>query len=151
MRGHGLSRRAALAGGVSCAGTAVVPPFAQAKAADDAITLVTRLTGKVPTPSPRVRLAMPKTFPNGYTVPLALAVDSPMTEADFVASVHILAPQNPVIDVATFHFAAGRSQARVATRIRLAKPQFVVAVAELGDGKLLMAKTWVDVASDGCK
>ena len=40
--------------------------------------------------------------------------------------------------------------ARVSTRIRLAKPQNVVAVAEMSDGSLLMTKTRVDVATNGC-
>ena len=43
-----------------------------------------------------------------------------------------------------------RSVAHVSTRIRLAKPQHVVAVAEMNDGTLLMTKTWVDVATNGC-
>jgi sulfur-oxidizing protein SoxY len=125
-------------------------PCARAET-EDTVALVTRLTGKVPVPSSRVSLTMPATFPNGYTVPLALAVASPMTDAEHVKAVRVLAPQNPLIEVATFRFAPGRSQPRVATRIRLAKPQDVVALAEMSDGTLLMAKTWVDVASNGCK
>lgn len=146
-----LSRRIVLAQGIGCAGALMASSFVQAEALDETVALVTRLTGKVPTISPRVRLAMPQRFPNGYTVPLALAVDSPMTTSDFVASLRVLAPQNLVVEVAAFHFAPTRSQARIATRIRLAKPQYVVALADFSDGSLLMAQTWVDVASDGCK
>ena len=58
--------------------------------------------------------------------------------------------RNPIIEVAGFHFIPQRSGARVSTRIRLAKPQYVVAVAEMSDGTLLMTKTWVDVATNGC-
>jgi sulfur-oxidizing protein SoxY len=43
-----------------------------------------------------------------------------------------------------------RSIARISTRIRLAGPQFVVAVAEMHDGTLLMAKSFVEVATNGC-
>jgi sulfur-oxidizing protein SoxY len=32
----------------------------------------------------------------------------------------------------------------------LAEPQYVVAVAEMSDGTLLMTKTFVDVATNGC-
>jgi sulfur-oxidizing protein SoxY len=39
----------------------------------------------------------------------------------------------------------------VSTRIRLAEPQYVLALAEMNDGALLMAKTWVEVATNGCK
>jgi sulfur-oxidizing protein SoxY len=38
----------------------------------------------------------------------------------------------------------------VETRIRLAEPQDVVAVAEMNDGTLLMTTTWVEVATNGC-
>ena len=74
-----------------------------------------------------------------------------MTETDHVRYIRVLAPQNPLIEVATFHFTPGRSQARASTRIRLAEPQFVLGVAEIDDGALLFGKTWVHVATDGCK
>jgi sulfur-oxidizing protein SoxY len=93
---------------------------------------------------------MPATFPTGYTVPLSLNVDCPMTEADHVRQISVFAPQNPLIQVVSFHFSPERSVAHVSTRIRLAKPQHVVAVAEMNDGTLLMTKTWVDVATNGC-
>ena len=76
---------------------------------------------------------MPRTFPNSYTVPLSLDIDSPMTESDHVRYVCVVAPRNPLIEVATFHFVPQRSQPRLSTRIRLAEPQFVLAFAELSD------------------
>ncbi len=112
--------------------------------------LVARLMGKKPMESDLVRLVMPAHFPNGYTVPLSLTVDSPMTKTDHVRQIKVLAPYNPVVEVATFDFVAERSLARVSTRIRLAEPQFVLAVAEMSDGALLMAKSWVSVATNGC-
>jgi sulfur-oxidizing protein SoxY len=111
---------------------------------------VKQLTGKEAVESERVRLAMPREFPTGYTVPLALAIDSPMTEADHVRHVRVLAPRNPIVEVMSFHFVPYRSEARVSTRIRLAEPQFVLAVAEMNDGACLMGKTWVAVATNGC-
>jgi len=147
-----LSRRRLLAVAAVCASVMLrAPSYASESADDDAVKLIERLTGKTPSPSDRIRLVMPAAFPNGYTVPLSLDVDSPMTESDHVKNIRVLAPQNPIIDVVTFHFTPGRSQARVSTRIRLAQPQFVLAVAEMNDGALLLAKTWVDVATNGCK
>ena len=148
----GLSRRGLFAVAVACASVGLAPPsFASESADDDAVKLIEHLTGKTPTPSDRVRLVMPAVFPNGYTVPLSLDVDSPMTETDHVKSIRVLAPQNPLIEVATFHFTPERSQAHASTRIRLAEPQFVLAVAEMNDGAFVFSKTWVDVATDGCK
>jgi sulfur-oxidizing protein SoxY len=74
-----------------------------------------------------------------------------MTEADHVKYIRVLAPRNPLIEVATFHFMPGRSKARVSTRIRLAEPQYVLALAEMNDGKMIMARSWVNVATNGCK
>jgi sulfur-oxidizing protein SoxY len=93
---------------------------------------------------------MPRMFANGYTVPLTLVIDSPMTEADHVRDVRVLAPRNPLITVATFHFVPQRSEPRVSTRIRLAQPQDILAVAEMNDGTLLMTRAWVEVATNGC-
>ncbi|WKL39400.1 thiosulfate oxidation carrier protein SoxY (plasmid) [Sinorhizobium meliloti] len=44
----------------------------------------------------------------------------------------------------------GRSLPRVSTRVRLAAPQHVVALAEMSNGNLLTAKAWVAVATNGC-
>jgi len=147
----GLTRRVLfLASAVGVASAAIVSPAGASDDAEAAVALIKRLTGKMPIESPRLHLIMPRTFPNGYTVPLTLDVDSPMTESDHVRYVRVVAPRNPLIEVATFHFVAQRSQPRVTTRIRLAEPQFVLAIAELSDGALLMNKAWVDVATNGC-
>jgi sulfur-oxidizing protein SoxY len=148
----GFTRRTVLsaavagsAGFVSAALAAPPPPNG------DAVDLIKQMTGKTPIASDRLHLVMPQVFPNGYTVPLTLTIDSPMTEADHVRHVSVLAPRNPLVEVATFHFAPQRSEPHVSTRIRLAEPQYVLAVAEMNDGRLLMTETWVEVATNGCK
>jgi sulfur-oxidizing protein SoxY len=144
----GLTRRELfLATAAGFASATIVSP---AKASDEAAELIKRLTGRSATASDRLHLVMPRTFPNGYTVPLNVDVDSPMTENDYVRYVRVVAPRNPLIEIATFHFVPQRSLPRVSTRIRLAEPQDVLAFAELNDGTLLMTKTWVDVATNGC-
>ena len=90
--------------------------------------LIEQLFARAATPSPRVRLEMPAVFANGYSVPLALAVDAPMTEADHVRVLHVLAPKNPIIAVAEFQFSPASGRAAVSTRIRLARSQAVLAV-----------------------
>jgi sulfur-oxidizing protein SoxY len=144
----GPTRRELLLTGVTGLATTII--VSPTSASDEATELIGRLTGKIPMESDRLHLAMPRTFPNGYTVPLTIEVDSPMTEVDHVRSVRVVAPRNPLIEVATFHFLPQCSQPRVSTRIRLAEPQYVLAVAEMSDGTLLMAKTWVNVATNGC-
>ena len=145
----GCTRRAVLAAAVAGAGLGAAraaPPGA----VDDAADMIRQLTGKTATESDRVQLIMPREFPTGSIVPLTLVIDSPMTPADHVRQVYVLAPRNPLNPVARFNFTPGRSGARLSTRIRLAGPQHVVAVAEMSDGRLLMGRTWVDVATNGC-
>lgn len=145
-----LTRRSILAIAGGGWANAFLISSSDAIAEETAEDLVKRLTGKIVTESDRVHLTMPPKFPNGYTVPLSLAVDSPMTEADHVRRLLVLAPHNPIIEVAEFNFTPQRSIARVSTRIRLAEPQYVLAVAEMSDGALLMAKSWVAVTNNGC-
>ncbi|MCA1408667.1 sulfur oxidation protein SoxY [Ensifer sp. IC3342] len=133
---------------VACAVALLAPKHT--RGADEAEDFLFRLTGRKATPSNRLRLMMPAEFSTGYTVPMSISVDSPMTEADHVKSVRIFAPKNPLVEVAQFHFVPGRSLPRVSTRVRLAAPQHVVALAEMSDGNLLMATAWVAVATNGC-
>jgi sulfur-oxidizing protein SoxY len=112
--------------------------------------LVRKLTGKSPELSSRVRLDMPAVFGNGYGVPMSLAVESPMTAADYVKRVHVFAPRNPIIPVASFQFSPKSGRAAIVTRIRLAEPQNVIAVAETSGGAWLMNRAWVQVETNGC-
>lgn len=138
--------RAAAWGALGLAGGR--PALADPEADEDA--LVKRLAGGMAAVSPRVHLEMPASFSNGYSVPMTLTVDSPMTEADHVRLVRVIAPRNPIVMVATFRFTPRGGRAAVTTRIRLSQPQNVLAVAEMSDGALLMARTWVKVETDGC-
>jgi sulfur-oxidizing protein SoxY len=142
-----LSRRTVL-GATGAAIAAAVS--ARASADDPEMALVEQLFRRKPVLSERLRLEIPPVFPNGYTVPLAIEIDGPLSAADHPRAVHVIAPRNPLIRVASFHFTPASGRARVATRIRLAKPQNVIAVAEMADESLLMAKTWVVVEVDGC-
>ncbi|WOS65529.1 thiosulfate oxidation carrier protein SoxY [Sinorhizobium fredii] len=144
-RRHMLTRTI---GTAACALALLAPKRMQA--ADGVQDFVWRLTGRTATPSDRLRLVMPAEFSTGYTVPMDISIDSPMTKFDHVKSVRVFAPKNPLVEVVQFHFVPERSLPRVSTRVRLAAPQHVVALAEMSDGSLLMAKAWVTVATNGC-
>jgi sulfur-oxidizing protein SoxY len=98
----------------------------------------------------RVTLDVPPLVENGNTVPLAISVDSPMTEADHVKAIHVFAEKNPQPDVATFRLGPRAGVARVATRVRLADTQTVVAIAELSDGSFWSARADVVVTLAAC-
>jgi sulfur-oxidizing protein SoxY len=82
----------------------------------------------------KVKLDVPPLIENGNAVPLTVTVESPMTEADHVKAVHVFTQKNPQPNVASFHLGTRAGRARVATRVRLADSQTVVAICELSDG-----------------
>lgn len=137
------------AGGAAAAGLALVPAFAlaDAKTVEEAIKA---LIGDSSPTEGRIDLDLPQIAENGNTVPLSVSVDSPMTEGDYVNAVHIFAEGNPLPDVATFHFTPACGEATCSTRMRLAKTQNVIAIAEMSTGELYMAKTEVKVTIGGC-
>lgn len=98
----------------------------------------------------KILLDLPEIAENGNTVPFSLSVESPMTEQNYVKAMHILATANPQLDVASFQFTPASGKAMVATRMRLAGTQDVIAIAELSDGKFLMGKRTVKVTIGGC-
>lgn len=97
-----------------------------------------------------VTLELPEIAENGNIVPYKLAVASPMTEDDYVERLHLLSTANPQAAVATFHFTLLSGAAAVTGRMRLAKTQDVVAVAETSTGKLLIGRRNVKVTIGGC-
>ena len=95
-------------------------------------------------------LELPEIAENGNTVPFSISVDSPMTDDDYVKAVHVLSTGNPQPYIATFHFTPDSGKAAVSSRMRLAATQDVVSVAELSNGKFLIARKEVKVTIGGC-
>jgi sulfur-oxidizing protein SoxY len=93
---------------------------------------------------------MPEIAENGNTVPFSVRVDSPMTEKDYVKAIHVISTGNPQPGVATFRFTQQSGRAMVSSRMRLARTQDVIAIAELSDNKFLMSKRAVKVTIGGC-
>jgi sulfur-oxidizing protein SoxY len=98
----------------------------------------------------KVSLELPEIAENGNTVPFTVSVESPMTEKEHVKAVHVLSTGNPQPSVASFHFTPDSGKASVASRMRLAKTQDVVSIAELSDGRFLLGKRNVKVTIGGC-
>lgn len=98
----------------------------------------------------KVALELPPIAENGNTVPFSVTVDSPMTDADHVKAIHVFATGNPVPTVATFRLTPQSGAAIVASRMRLAQTQDVIALAELADGRFLIARRSINVAIGGC-
>ena len=146
---NAISRRQMVAtlGAIGLLGAGFRPAQADGKPLDDALASV--LGGKSPQEG-RIKLDLPEIAENGNTVPLKLTVESPMTADDYVKSVHVFADGNPLPEVASFHFTPRSGKAFASTRIRLAKTQNIVAVAEMSDGTLFKAQEAVKVTIGGC-
>src|SRR5512145_1512506 len=98
----------------------------------------------------KVTLELPPLIENGNAVPLTVSVDSPMTEADHVRAVHVFTEKNPQPNVVGFHLGPRAGRARVATRVRLADSQTVVAICQLSDGSFWSDSTGVVVTLAAC-
>ena len=76
---------------------------------------------------------------NGNAVPITVNVDSPMTAADHVRAIAIFNERTRSATSRVFHARAARRPRAVATRIRLATSQQLVAVAQMSDGSVWSA------------
>lgn len=103
-----------------------------------------------PVATGRVALTVPPLVENGNAVGVSVTVESPMSEADHVRRVALFNEKNPQPDIAVFHLGPRAGRARVATRIRLATSQTLVAVAELSDGSFWSARANVIVTLAAC-
>jgi sulfur-oxidizing protein SoxY len=146
-----VDRRHALSLGL-CAATSMAMNGAgsPALAANDAGEVIQKFTdGKTPAES-LVNLDLPEIAENGATVPMAVSVESPMTEQSYVKELLVVADANPLAEVATFRFSPLGGVAEVNTRIRLGGTQHVIAIAKMNDGSVHMASKAIKVTVGGC-
>jgi sulfur-oxidizing protein SoxY len=111
---------------------------------------IRKVVGSAKVTPGKITLELPPLIENGNAVPLAVSVDSPMTAADHVKAIHVFTEKNPQPDVASFRFSPRAGRARVATRIRLADSQTVVAICELSDGSFWSDSAGIVVTLAAC-
>ena len=142
-----LSRRSVLALPLAAAATEA----AAQSAAEESFAAAERaiLAGRTPIPG-GIAIDMPPLSENGNAVDLSIRVDSPMTEDDHVAAIHILSERNPVPRVARFALSPRAGKAEVATRIRLATTQTILVLAETSKGQVHRAGREVIVVLGAC-
>lgn len=141
----------ALAGALTApAALAQLPPNIEAirrAALDEAIR---RVTGGTAPRRGRVTLELPPLIDNGNSVPLAVKVESPMTPADHVKSIHVFTEKNPQPVVLEAHLGPRAGRAQVATRARIADSGRVVAIAAMSDGSFWSETVSVVVILSAC-
>jgi sulfur-oxidizing protein SoxY len=145
-----FNRRQVLATSIGAVAAVAWAGSAVPAAANDSQDLIKKFTGGKAPASGKVKIDMPEIAENGNTVPMTIAVDSPMTEQSYVTDVLVVGDGNPNGGVVTFHFTPLSGAAEANTRIRLAKSQTITAVAKLNDGSFYTASKEVKVTIGGC-
>jgi sulfur-oxidizing protein SoxY len=107
-------------------------------------------TGGQPMREGRVRLDVSPLVENGNAVPIAVTVEAPMTAADHVRRIGVFNERNPQPNVITSQFGPRSGRAFLATHIRLATSQALVAVAEMNDGSFWSQRVEVIVTLAAC-
>jgi len=127
-----LPRRRVLIGasGILLAGLAPARAT-EAEVAD----LVKQLVGDGTLTQGRIKLDIPLLIENGNAVAMTAGVEgAPATGPGRIASISVFAERNPLPHVVTATFGPRSGRPHLATRIRLATSQTVIAVAKLDDG-----------------
>jgi sulfur-oxidizing protein SoxY len=141
------NRRSFLLGAASV----VLVPFDAAHATPEALAdAIKELTGGKEMRTGKIKLDAPPLIENGNTVPITVSVDSPMTDADHVKSIHLFNEKNPQPHVFSATLAPRNGRAQVSTRIKLADTQKIVAIAQTSDGTFWTASAEVIVTIAAC-
>lgn len=107
---------------------------------------ITAFTGGAPLRDGRVKLDIAPLVENGNTVPVTISVPG----ADAVRRLALFTERNPQPDVAVFALGPLAGRPQVATRMRLATSQSVIALAELADGSCWQQRVQVVVTLAAC-
>jgi sulfur-oxidizing protein SoxY len=107
-------------------------------------------TGGAAVTAGRVALEISPLVENGNTVPLSVMVPSPMTQAEHIRAIAVFNERNPQPHVVTARFSRHSGQAMLATNIRLATSQTILAVAAFSDGSFWSDSAQVIVTLAAC-
>ena len=117
---------------------------------DDLAAAIKAFTQGAPLREGRVTFDIASLIDNGNAVPIVVGVASPMTAADHVTAISVFNERNPQRDVVNAQFGPRSGRAELATRIRLATSQKLVAVARMSDGTFWSKTVEVIVTLAAC-
>ncbi len=147
-----ITRRQFLGLGIALSGNALaqIEPNIAAKRKAALAEAINKVTGGAPMRTGKVKLDVPPLVDNGNTVPLSVSVESPMTDADHVKTIHVLTEKNPQPYVLAAHLGPRAGRARVDTRGRIADTGQVIAIAQMSDGSFWSDSVSVVVTLSAC-
>jgi sulfur-oxidizing protein SoxY len=144
-----MSRRDVVVLGAGTAIALLGPNFAFATP-PEAAAEIEKFTGGKLAEQGRIKIDLPEIAENGNTVPLSIAVDSPMNADDYVSEILVVADGNPRPGMAKIRLTPLSGRAEVVTRIRLNATENVFVVAKTSTGKLYAGQKLVKVTIGGC-
>ena len=113
-------------------GSGLIVPLTPAPATPVQVAaLISELVGDAELQDGRVKLDLPVMVENGNAVGMTVSVDARVGD---VRSIDVFAEGNPLPHVLRVQFGPRSGAPRIATRIRLATSQTVIAVAKFADG-----------------
>jgi len=138
-----IARRPLLAAGAAL-------PFCGPARATPASLLaaIATFTGGAAVQEGRVKLELSPLVENGNTVPVTVSV--PGADGGSVRRLALFTELNPQPEVAVFTLGPLAGRAQVATRLRLATSQTVVALAQMADGSVWQQRIDVVVTLAAC-
>jgi sulfur-oxidizing protein SoxY len=142
-----LTRRRLLEG---AAGLAALASGGGALASPRSEAAIEAVTKGAPVKQGRVSLSMPALAENGLSVFTTIAVECPMTDADYVKAIHLISEKNPAPVIASFFFTPAMAEAKVSTNIRLADSQRITALAVMSDGSIWSGEKSIIVTIAAC-
>lgn len=145
-----MKRRSFLASSAGLVASVIVRPVAAVEQSSVLTALVKEYAAGSVVREGRVKFDIARLVDNGNSVPVEVTVDSPMTLQQHVVGITLFNEKNPQNDVAQFSLSHLSGRARVATRIRLATTQQLVAVAKMNDGSCWTHTVEVLVTVSSC-
>ena len=152
-KSEGSTRRRFLefAGSAAVIGVVPVVSLRPVAATPDTMAAAIRtVIGSAVVQTGKVKLDIPPLVENGNTVPMTVSVTSPMTANEYVKSIHVFNEKNPQPNIGNFYLGPRAGRAQIATRIRLADSQKIVAIPQLSDGSFWSASADVVVTLAAC-
>lgn len=130
--------------GVGAAAFSTAPNLAWASTEDNGLAdAINAFTGGAEVNEGGVDITAPEIAENGYSVQVEVG-------AEGASAILLLAPANPIPEVAQFNFGKLAASSFAKTRIRLARSQDLIAVAKMADGSFAQTNATVKVTIGGC-
>ena len=120
--------------GAGCVGLVTILPREGRATPETMKAAIKKAIGDRPLRKGKVKLDVPPIVENGNSVAMEVTVESPMTAADHVKAIHVFNEKNPQPNIVSVRLGPRAGRAQVATRVRLADSQNIIAIAEMSDG-----------------